>query len=184
MLQNIYEQQSDSEYTVPNYHILYGEIDDKIVKDACEWIVEANLENSHPNLHLVINSVGGSLTSAWSLIDFMSTSRIAISTYGVGQTASAGLLLLMSGTKEHRFASQNLSIMSHQFEGGYEDSYHNISSMNIEYKNTHDRYLKHYIKCTGLSEKKVTNKLLSPTNKWMTSHEALLYNLIDNIFYV
>ena len=114
----------------------------------------------------------------------MTTSRIPVSTYGLGQSASAGLLLLMSGTKEHRFASQNLSIMSHQFEGGYEDSYHNISSMNIEYKNTHDRYLKHYIKCTGLSEKKVTNKLLSPTNKWLTAHGALEYNLIDEIFTV
>lgn len=182
MLSNIYSELSDSEYNVLNTFLLYGEITDELVKEACQWILEANLEGKHSKLHLIINSVGGSLTSAWSLIDFMNSSKIPVATYGVGQAVSAGLLLLMSGTSGNRFASKTISLMSHQFEGGIEDAYHNISSMVVEYANTHQRYLNHYIKCTGLKEKHVKNKLLSPTNKWMTANEALEYNLIDNIF--
>ena len=184
MLSNIYQQLPETQYQVLNTYLLYGEIEDISIEKACQWILDANLENAHSNLNLIINSGGGSLTSAWSLIDFMSTSQIPISTYGLGQAASAGLLILMSGTKGSRHASENLSIMSHQFDAGYDDSYHNINSMHVEFINTHQRYLKHYCKCTGLSEKKVTKKLLSPTNKWLTSHEALEYNLIDNIFSV
>jgi ATP-dependent Clp protease protease subunit len=182
MLSKIYEQLSSTEYQTLNSHLLYGEIDDTIIEKACQWVIDANLESKHPNLHLIINSSGGSLTSAWSLIDFMATSQIPVSTYGLGQSASAGLLLLMSGAKGSRFASENLSLMSHQFEGGYDDSYHNINSMQVELINTHQRYLNHYVKCTGLSEKKVNKKLLSPTNKWLTANEALEYNLIDTIF--
>lgn len=184
MLSNIYEQLSNTEYHTLNSYLLYGDIEDENIEKACQWIMEANLENKHPNLHLIINSVGGSLTSAWSLIDFMSTSRIPISTYGLGQSASAALLILMSGKKGSRYASENLSLMSHQFAGGLDDSYHNINSMQNEFKNAHERYLNHYIKCTGLSNKKVTKKLLSPTNTWLTAKEALEYNLVDEIFVV
>lgn len=182
MLSNIYEQLPETEYLTSNHFLLYTEITDESCKEACQWILDANIENKHPVLHLIINSVGGSLTAAWSLIDFMATSKIPICTYGLGQAASAGLLILMSG--DSRFASENLSIMSHQFEGGCEDSYHNINSMQIEYINTHQRYLKHYVKCTGLTEKNVNKKLLSPTNKWLTAEEALKLNLIDEIFVV
>ena len=184
MLSNIYEQLSEADYLTLNSHLIYGEIEDENVEKACQWIIEANLENKHPNLHLIINSVGGSLTSAWSLIDFISTSRIPISTYGLGQSASAGLLLLMSGAKGGRYASENVSIMSHQFAGGLDDTFHNINSMQIEFKNTHERYLNHYVKCTGLAKKTVKNKLLSPTNTWLTAEQALKYNLIDEIFTV
>lgn len=182
MLSNIYTSLPETEYLTLNTFLLYGEITDDLVKECCQWILEANLESKHDKLHLVINTVGGSLTSAWSLIDFMNSSKIPIATYGVGQAASAGLLLLMSGNKGSRFASKTISVMSHQFEAGFEDVYHNISSMVVEYANTHKRYLNHYIQCTGLKEKQVTNKLLSPTNKWMTAEEALSYNLIDSIF--
>ena len=184
MLSKIYEQLPENEYQTLNSHLLYGEIDDVIIEKACQWIIDANMEGEHTSLHLIINSGGGSLTSAWSLIDFMTTSRIPVSTYGLGQSASAGLLLLMSGERGNRYASENLSLMSHQFDAGYDDSYHNINSMQVEFINTHQRYLKHYIKCTGLTEKKVNKKLLSPTNKWLTAQEALEYNLIDEIFTV
>ncbi len=184
MLSKIYHNLPDTEFQIPNSHLLYGEIDDAIIEKACQWIIDANIEGIHSNLHLMINSSGGSLASAWSLIDFMSTSKIPVSTYGLGQTVSAGLLLLMSGSPGNRFASENLSLMSHQFDGSYDDSYHNINSMHIEFTNIHERYLNHYIKCTGLSEKKVNKKLLSPTNKWLTAEQALEYNLVDKIFTV
>lgn len=181
MLSNIYEQLSETEYLTPNSFLLYGEIEDAKIETACQWIIDANLEGKHPNLHLIINSVGGNLTSAWALIDFMSTSRIPISTYGVGQSISAGLLILMSGSNGNRYVSENISIMSHQFEAGYDDSYHNINSMSLEYKNTHKRYFNHYIKCTGLAPKIVNKNLLSSTNRWLTADEALKFNLIDKI---
>ena len=184
MLPNIYTQLSNSDYTIPNTYLLYGEIEDEITEKACQWIYEANLENKHPNLHLIINSVGGSLTSAWSLIDFMATSHIPVSTYGVGQALSAGLLLLMSGKKGGRFASENLSLMSHQFAGGLDEAYHNLNSMQNEFRYTHKRYLNHYVKCTGLTRKVVEKKLLSPTDTWLTPEEALKFNLIDEIFAV
>jgi ATP-dependent protease ClpP protease subunit len=79
------------------------------VKTAVEWIFEANFAEERPELlNLIITSPGGDLNAAFALIDTMRGSAIPIRTIGLGQIASAGLMIFIAGDKGHRLLTPTL----------------------------------------------------------------------------
>jgi ATP-dependent Clp protease protease subunit len=162
-------------------HILIGEITDSSCKDAISFILEKNIDTTKTRpkeIHLIINSMGGSVTAAFSLIDIMLGSTIPIVTTGIGQIASCGLLIFMTGNK--RVLTPNTSILSHQYSWGACGKQHDLIAIRKEEDLIAERIVNHYKMCTKMSNKKLA-KVLGPSDMWLTAEEAKEYNFCDEI---
>jgi len=93
-------------------YLLTGEIDDSECEEGIRFILEANLNNGHEFLTMIINSPGGYINAGFSLIDVMNGSKAEIRTVGLGILASMGLLLFIAGKKGRRSLTPNTMIMS------------------------------------------------------------------------
>ena len=158
---------------------LIGEITDKSVTEVIQKILFINRDKNCKEITLIINSLGGSTTAAFSLIDVMKLSCVDISTVGIGNICSSGLLIFMAG--DDRRISANASILSHQFSWGNCGKYHELVGRRDEEDRANKLMLEHYKKCTGLPVKTIKEKLLKETDTWLTAQEAKKYNLTDTI---
>jgi ATP-dependent Clp protease protease subunit len=158
-----------------------GEIHEDSARSIVSWILASNLDKSHETLKLIIQSEGGDLASAFSIVDTMRGSAIPIHTVGLGIVASCGLIIFMSGTKGHRTLTPNTQILSHQYSWGNFGKDHELVSATKEYKRITERMLCHYKKCTGLKEDKIKKYLLPPSDVWLSAEEALNLGLCDEI---
>ena len=146
-----------------SFFTLFGEVNDDSAQNAISWILEANYSDEPPeDLTMLINSEGGSLSAAFAIIDIMRGSSIPIRTIGLGQIASAGLLIFMSGHKGSRILTNNTSVMSHQYHWGAVGKNHELVAIRKEQDLTQERLVKHIKKCTGLSEKQINKDLMPP----------------------
>lgn len=151
-------------------------------KQAIEWILEANFAEERPSLlNLIVCSPGGDLNAAFALVDTMRGSAIPIRTIGLGQIASAGLLIFISGEKGQRLLTPNTSILSHQYSWGAVGKEHELFATVKEFDLTTKRMIAHYKKCTGLDEKSIREKLLPPQDIWLSSIEAKKLGLCDDV---
>ena len=123
-------------------------------------IIEYNLmpeELCPENITLVINSPGGSVHSAFHLIDAMMMSEIPVNTIGHGLVASCGVLTIMAG--KHRMLTHNTSVMSHQYSWGSQGKEHELHAKIKEFDMAGDRMVNHYKKFTKKSEKYIRKHL-------------------------
>ena len=98
--------------------MLTDKFDQDTIMPIVQQIIMLNLlpEQERPEeIKLIINSPGGSVFSAWHLIDVIKQSEIPVSTIAQGLAASCGVLTLMSGVKGRRFVTHNASVMSHTY---------------------------------------------------------------------
>ena len=164
--------------------ILSDEITHVNTTDAIEFILECNLlakKDRFQNLTLIVNSPGGDLTAAFALIDIMQGSRIPVHTLGLGQISSAGLLIFMAGKKGFRTLTPNTSILSHQYSWGSSGKEHELVAVIKEFTLTGKRMLNHYMKCTGMAEKKVKEILMPSSDVYLDANEAVKYNIADKV---
>lgn len=163
-----------------NFFSLFGEVDVDKASDVLQWIVSANYsEEPTDMLTMFINSQGGDLNAAWSIIDTMRGSSIPIRVIGLGQISSAGLLILMSGEKGYRILTENTSVMSHQYFWGVIGKHHELMAAQKEFNLAQQRLIKHFKKCTKLSEKKINDVLMPAHDVYLTSEEAKSYGICD-----
>src|ERR1035437_8350203 len=158
---------------------LGGGIDDHTANLIIAQLLYLDNADSKKDIHLYINSPGGSVTAGLAIIDTMNFIKSDVSTICVGIAASMRALILSSGKKGHRFSLPNSEVMIHQVMGGTECQASDIA-INAKYI---------------LRTKDTLNKILSQnTNKkidqverdsdrdyWMTSDEAKKYGIIDDI---
>ena len=95
--------------------------------------------------------------------------------------ASAGLLIFISGTKGKRLLTPNTSILSHQFSWGSFGKEHELFAAVKEFDLTTKRMIKHYKKCTGLTDKDIRKYLLPPQDVWLSAPEARKLGICDNV---
>ena len=170
------------EPVTPSLMLLFGGIDDKQACQVVAWILSANLSPNPPEeLTLIINSSGGSLHSAFAIIEAMRGSSIPVKTVGMGQICSAGLLIFMNGVKGGRLITPTCSIMSHQFSTATGGTYHELTNVQKEMNYTHQRILDAYVECTGKNEQYIMKYLLCPHDSWLTPKEAIKHKLADRI---
>ena len=160
-----------------------GEVSNESVKPIVEWILHENYvsKKKRRELLLMICSEGGSVESAFALIDVMRSSNIHIKTVGLGQIASAGLLIFLAGSPGRRVLTPNTSILSHQFSWGSDGKAHELFATIKEFELTHKRMVQHYKEATGLDETEIKQVLLPPHDVWLTAEEALALNICDAI---
>ena len=149
-------------------------------KQAIEWIFDANFAEERPQvLNLLICSPGGDLNAAFALIDTMRGSKIPVNTIGLGQIASAGLMIFISGDKGNRVLTPNTSILSHQYTWGAFGKEHELFATVKEFDLTTKRLIAHYKKCTGMKEEQIREILLPAHDVWLDAQEAKKYGLCD-----
>ena len=154
------------------------------VNDATASLVVAQLlylEGQDPDkdIHLYINSPGGSISAGMAIYDTMQFIKCDVSTICIGMAASMGSFLLAAGTKGKRLALPNSEIMIHQPLGGAKGQ-----ASDIKIQAEHILFIRNRMN-TLLSE--MTGQPLEVIEKdtdrdnWMTAEEAVKYGLIDKV---
>ena len=136
-------------------------------------------EDESKDIHLYINSPGGSVTAGMAIYDTMQFLTCDVCTYCLGQAASMGALLLCGGAPGKRFALPNASIMIHQPLAGMQGTAEEILIHATELKRVKRRMNEIMLKHTGHSLEKIeqdTNR-----DNFMTAQEACDYKLIDRV---
>ncbi len=168
-----------------NYIFIQGEINDSLALHVSERLLTADFINSTLDVPeavtMIINSPGGSVTAAWQMCDIMDYVNSEIHTVGLGKICSAGLLLFMNGEKGHRTVSDRCAIMSHRYSWGAEGKHTDLIAVRKEQDYVHQRILKHYMECTGLSRKYIEKHLLEEHDTWLTPEEAKKHKMVDKI---
>jgi ATP-dependent Clp protease protease subunit len=165
-----------------SFYLLMEEISLSSAKTLVEWIFEANFAEERPDLlNLIICSPGGDLNAAFAVIDTMKGSAIPIRTIGLGQIASAGLMIFIAGDKGHRILTPNTSILSHQYSWGAFGKEHELFATVKEFDLTTKKMIQHYKKCSGLSDAKIREVLLPPQDIWLSPLEAKKLGLCDEV---
>lgn len=168
--------------TKQNFMLFMDEVTMSSARNIIEWIFMCNMgEEQFDLLNLVICSPGGDLNAAFAVVDCMKGSSTPIRTIGLGQIASAGLLMFIAGEKGHRLLTPNTSILSHQYSWGSFGKEHELIATVKEYDLTSKRLMSHYKKCTGLDEDTIRSKLLPPQDMWLSAKEAQKLGICDQV---
>lgn len=154
-------------------YVFMDDVDSESVKPIVEWLLTENhaVKKKKKELLLMICSSGGELEPAFALIDVIRSSSIPIKTVGLGQIASAGLMIFLAG--KTRVLTPNTSILSHQYTWGSEGKHHELWAVTKEFNLVHERMLTHYRMATGLSDSVIKEKLLPPQDVYLSAEEAV-----------
>jgi ATP-dependent Clp protease protease subunit len=158
---------------------LGGPIDDHVANLIIAQLLYLDHSDSKKDIHLYINSPGGSVTAGLAILDTMSFVKADVSTICVGIAASMGAVLLSAGKKGKRFALQNSEVMIHQVMGGAEGQASDIEINARHILRTKETLNKILAKNTGKSVAQIDKD--SDRDYYMTSDEAKKYGIIDEI---
>jgi len=152
-------------------------IDDHVSNIVVAQLLFMQMSDPKKDIHIYINSPGGSVTSGLAIYDTMQYLTCDVNTYCVGQAASMGAVLLCAGTKGKRFALPNSNIMIHQVLGGAEGQ-----ASDVEIRVKHMLKLKHTLngilaKHTGQTIEQVEKDC--DRDNFMSAEEAKNYGLVD-----
>lgn len=163
-------------------HFLVGEITSENSNEAIKWITFENITEKEKTLTLYINSEGGDLYQAFALIDVMNKSHHPIKTIGIGSVMSAAFLIFACGTKGQRYIAPNTGIMCHQFSSQTENKYHDIKAQMLENELCNERMLNVLMKATGKPKAFINQRLLPPSDVYLTAETAISYGIADELF--
>ncbi len=183
----VVEQTSNGERAFDIYSRLLKEriiflgtpIDDHISSLVIAQLLFLEAEDTDKDIHMYINSPGGSITAGLGIFDTMNYIKPDVATICMGQAASMGAILLAAGKKGKRSALENSRIMIHQPLGGVRGQATDIEIHTKEILFLKERINKILSERTG----KTANAIDKDTNRdnFMSADDALKYGLIDQI---
>ena len=139
------------------------------------------LESEDPNkdIHLYINSPGGSVSAGWAIYDTMHYIKCDVSTTCIGMAASMGAFLLAGGTKGKRFALPNSQSMIHQPSGGAQGQASDIKIQAEQIIETRKKLNQYLSENSGQPIEVIERD--TERDHWMSAEEALAYGLVDQV---
>ncbi|MBD5541719.1 MAG: ATP-dependent Clp endopeptidase proteolytic subunit ClpP [Lachnospiraceae bacterium] len=154
------------------------------VTDVSASVIVAQLlfleaEDPDKDIHLYINSPGGSVTAGMAIYDTMHYVKCDVSTICIGMAASMGAFLLAGGTKGKRLVLPNAEIMIHQPSGGSQGQATEIEIAAKHILKTKDKLNRILAENTGKDLEVVAAD--TERDNWMSAQEALDYGLVDKI---
>lgn len=158
---------------------LVGPIENYMANVVVAQLLFLESENPNKDIHLYINSPGGSVSAGLSVYDTMQFIKSDVSTLCIGQAASMGALLLTAGAKGKRFALPNVRCMIHQPLGGFSGQASDIDIHAQEILKVRER-LNQILKLHTGQTIKVIQKDTDRDN-FMSANEATKYGLIDKV---
>jgi len=158
---------------------LVGPVEDYTANVVVAQLLFLESENPEKDIHLYINSPGGSVSAGLAIYDTMQFIKPDISTLCIGQAASMGALLLCAGTKNKRFALPHARVMIHQPLGGFSGQASDIDIHAQEILKTRDRLntiLKNHTSQNIKTIQKDTDR-----DYFMSASESAKYGIIDKV---
>ncbi|MBL4638397.1 MAG: ATP-dependent Clp endopeptidase proteolytic subunit ClpP [Proteobacteria bacterium] len=158
---------------------LVGPVEDNMANLVVAQLLFLESENPDKDIHLYINSPGGSVTAGLSIYDTMQFIKPDVSTLCIGQAASMGAVLLAGGAADKRHCLPNSRIMVHQPLGGFQGQASDIEIHAREILSIRDRLNAILAKHTGQDIKKIQQD--TDRDNFMNGEQALEYGLIDSV---
>lgn len=158
---------------------LAGPINDALANTVIAQILFLESQDPKKDIHLYVNSPGGSVTSTLAIYDTMNHIKADVSTICIGLAASGGAILLASGQKGKRFALPNSEIMIHQVMGGAEGQAVDIDIQARHILKTKDKLNEILAKHTGQPVEKISKD--TDRDFFMNPEEAKKYGIIDAV---
>ncbi|MFB9327273.1 MULTISPECIES: ATP-dependent Clp endopeptidase proteolytic subunit ClpP [Paenibacillus] len=154
-------------------------IDDDVANSVIAQLLFLAADDPEKDIHLYINSPGGSVTAGMGIYDTMQFIKPDVSTICMGLAASMGSLLLTAGAKGKRFALPNAEVMIHQPLGGVRGQASDIKIHADWILKTKEKLNNIYVERTGQPYEKIERD--TDRDNFMSAEEALNYGLIDKI---
>ena len=152
-------------------------IDDQVANAVIAQLLFLQMEDPKKDIHVYINSPGGSVTAGLAIYDTMQFVTCDVTTYCLGMAASMGAVLLCAGTRGKRYALPNSDIMIHQVSGGAQGQASDVERT-VEYMfKLKKRLIKILADHCGQPEEKVKND--SDRDYYMSAADAKNYGLVD-----
>ena len=159
--------------------MLSGEINDTVANLVVAQLLFLESEDPDKDIHLYINSPGGSITAGMAIYDTMQYVKSDVSTICIGMAASMGSFLLSSGAKGKRFALPNSEIMIHQPLGGFQGQATDIDIHARRILKIKESLNKILSENTNQSLEKIKSDV--ERDYFMTAEEAMNYGLVDKV---
>ena len=158
---------------------LSGPIDDSVANVVIAQMLFLESENPDKDIHLYINSPGGSVTAGMAIYDTMQYIKPDVSTICVGLAASMASILLMAGKKGKRYALPHSEVMIHQPLGGYEGQASDIAIHAKNILRIREEMYDVIVKHTGKDKETVAAD--TDRDNFLTAEEAQKYGIIDQV---
>ncbi len=158
---------------------LVGPVEDNVANVIVAQLLFLESENPDKDIHLYINSPGGSVSAGLAIYDTMQFIKPDVSTMCVGQAASMGALLLAGGAKNKRFCLPHSRVMIHQPLGGYQGQATDIDIHAREILKVREQLNKIMSLHTGKPIELIQQD--TERDRFMSSLEAKEYGLIDDV---
>ena len=158
---------------------LVGPIDDNVANLVVAQLLFLESENPDKDIHLYINSPGGSISAGMAMYDTMQFIKPEVSTLCIGIAASMGAFLLQAGAKNKRFVLPNSTVMIHQPLGGFQGQATDIEIHAKYILSLRERLYILMALHTGRTVEEVARD--SERDKFLTASEAVDYGLVDKV---
>jgi ATP-dependent Clp protease protease subunit len=154
-------------------------IDDEVANSLVAQLLFLQSDDPKADIHLYINSPGGSVSAGLAIYDTMQFVTCDVATYCIGQAASMGAVLLTAGAAGKRYALPNARIMIHQPLAGMQGTAEEIDIHVRELRRVKARMNEIMKKHTGHDMAKIEQD--TDRDCFMTAEEACAYRLIDRV---
>jgi ATP-dependent Clp protease, protease subunit len=163
--------------------ILLGTVvNDDVANSLIAQMFFLEMENPDKDIHLYINSPGGSVSAGLAIYDIMQFVKCDVSTYCIGMAASMGSLLLAAGAPGKRFILPHSRVMIHQPHiggGGLSGQVSDIEIHAREMINTKNKLTDIYVRHTGKDFETLTKAM--DRDNYMSAQDALSFGLVDKL---
>jgi ATP-dependent Clp protease protease subunit len=158
---------------------LVGPVEDHMANLVVAQMLFLESENPDKDIHLYINSPGGSVTAGMSIYDTMQFIKPNVSTMCIGQACSMGAFLLNAGAEGKRYCLPNSRVMIHQPSGGAQGQATDIQIQANNIQETKDRLNRIMAHHSGQTIDQIAQD--TERDNFMSADEALKYGLIDKV---
>ena len=158
---------------------IVGPIEDQMANLVVAQLLFLESENPDKDVHLYINSPGGSVTAGLSIYDTMRFIKPDVSTMCIGQAASMGAFLLSGGTKGKRYILPNARTMIHQPSGGAQGQATDIEIQAKEILFLRERLNSLLAEHTGQSMEVIERD--TERDRFMSAEQSVEYGLVDEV---
>jgi ATP-dependent Clp protease protease subunit len=154
-------------------------IDDGVAASVIAQLLFLQMQDPKKDIHIYINSPGGSVTAGLAMYDTMQFLTCDVNTYCIGIAASMGSVLLTAGTKGKRFCLPNSHVMIHQVSGGAQGTASDVERTIGFMFNLKKRLNGILAKHTGKTVAEV--EFDSDRDNYMTAEQSVAYGLVDKV---
>lgn len=158
---------------------LVGQVEDHMANLVVAQLLFLESENPDKDVHLYINSPGGSVTAGLSIYDTMQFIKPDVSTMCIGQAASMGAVLLAGGAKDKRYVLPHSRTMIHQPLGGFQGQATDIEIHAKEILDVRERLNTILAKHTGQNMERIQQD--TDRDFFLSAEESVEYGLVDKV---